>query len=95
MLDIGLHIDQNQNCTVTEYIMKLGKIRMSEEVLYIHRVSKIIISLFNKKNHFLGKFTIYYFSSTALRFPNAEIGSHLEDCINVGRTTLYLEKFTK
>lgn len=43
MLDIGLHIEQNQNCTVTEYIMKLGKIRMSAEVLYIHRVSKIIL----------------------------------------------------
>lgn len=56
MLDIGLHVHQNQNCTVTECIMKLGKICMSAEMLYIHRVSKILLFLSNKKNHLLGKF---------------------------------------
>jgi len=42
--------------TVTECIMKLGKICMSAEMLYIHRVSKILLFLSNKKNHLLGKF---------------------------------------
>lgn len=56
MLDIGLHVHQNQNCTVTKCIMKLGKICMSAEMLYIHRVSKILLFLSNKKNHLLGKF---------------------------------------